>query len=154
MGSNQSKVDDTSKQQQQEQQQPEKSNTPTRTTTDTSSNNESTASACPMKNADGSYSYDWKALFRSPHAPGGSKPIQKDDLTQQADGSLAPKQKQNTETSTGGGCPVKEYNVYSQPIDSTNNMPKVANQLPAPGQKKDLSTERVQSSISKVSFFE
>lgn len=55
-----------------------------------------------------------------------------------------------------GGCPVKKdnnnktvYNVYSQPIDATNNMPSIANQLPAPQQSETLSTDRVKSTISK-----
>lgn len=102
-----------------------------------------------MHNADGSYSYDWKALFRSPHRPGGSKPIDEAQLrariTRRAsfqDGTMA---------SPGGGCPVTEYNVYSQPIDPNNNMPRVANQLPAAQQSQNLSTDRVQSSIPKVS---
>ena len=101
---------------------------------------------CPMKRQDGSYSYDWRALFqRHPHGPKGSKPLTKDNLVKQEDGTLVPKQQQQS-----GGCPVKEYNVYSQPLDSTNQMPKVANQLPAPNQTEELSTERVPSSISKV----
>eukprot|EP00977_Amphora_coffeiformis_P015504 scaffold4528_cov162-Amphora_coffeaeformis.AAC.4 len=107
------------------------------------------ASKCPMHNADGSYSYDWRALFRSPHRPGGSKPLDEAQarakITRRAtlqDGAMA---------SPGGGCPVTEYNVYSQPIDPKNNMPRVANQLPAAQQSKNLSTERVQSSIPKVS---
>lgn len=41
------------------------------------------------------------------------------------------------------------YNVYAQPIDPTNQMPATANQKPSPGQSTDLSTNRVQSSISK-----
>lgn len=51
-------------------------------------------------------------------------------------------------------CPVQKshpvaYNVYSQPIDPTNQMPAVANQLPAPMQREKLSTERVKSTIPK-----
>lgn len=75
-------------------------------------------------------------------------------------------------------CPVKgsegqiskylhphKYNVYSQRVggsaagpgpvggggamDPSNNMPSNPNQQPAPGQRKDLSTERVRSSIPK-----
>lgn len=43
-----------------------------------------------------------------------------------------------------------EYNVYSQPIDKTNNMPKGAStQLPNPSQTIELSTERVSSTIPK-----
>jgi cytochrome c heme-lyase len=71
----------------------------------------------------------------------------------------------------GGGCPVKhnkppptagcpvahvddkqypEYNVYSQPIDKTNQMPKgVKTQLPNATQTMELSTDRVSSSIPK-----
>lgn len=56
-----------------------------------------------------------------------------------------------------GGCPVKHtdasgnvvYNVYAQPIDPTNRMPLNPNQLPAPGQTKELSTDRVRSHIPK-----
>jgi cytochrome c heme-lyase len=43
----------------------------------------------------------------------------------------------------------QQYNVYSQPIDANNQMPAVANQLPAPNQKKELPTERVKSTIPK-----
>jgi hypothetical protein len=50
----------------------------------------------------------------------------------------------NQPSSSSGGCPVSTrnsskavaYNVYSQPIDPTNQMPAVANQLPAPMQRK------------------
>jgi cytochrome c heme-lyase len=55
------------------------------------------------------------------------------------------------------GCPVQgekyknptQYNVYSQPIDVTNNMPVTPNQLQAPGQEIPLSTQRVSSGIPK-----
>ena len=65
--------------------------------------------------------------------------------------------------SSSSGCPVKhsssdkndqqqqQYNVYSQPIDPKNQMPAVANQLPSPQQTEALSTERVKSTIPKVS---
>jgi Cytochrome c/c1 heme lyase len=61
-------------------------------------------------------------------------------------------------SSSRDGCPVKheklpEYNVYSQPIDPSNQMPYNPNQLPAPGQSKALSTERVASTIPKVGAF-
>jgi hypothetical protein len=70
----------------------------------------------------------------------------------------------HAEPQAGGqtqGCPIKHadssaarnrgvvYNVYAQPIDPTNNMPSNANQSPAPGQREDLSTTRVQSTIPK-----
>jgi hypothetical protein len=157
MGSSQSrelsKIDDASKQQHQ----PRKNDSDNGDANEESEgDNANTGGGCPMKQADGSYSYDWRALFRSPHAPGGSKPIQQDDVSQNKDGSLSTKNKKmkndDQQVASKGGCPVKEYNVYSQPIDSTNNMPKVANQLPAPSQKQELSTERVQSNISKVSI--
>lgn len=105
-------------------------------------------SKCPMKLSDGSYRYDWGALFRKdfPHGPSGSRPISPEQAATQ--------EIQKSEASTSSGCPVKhqEYNVYSQPLDPTNNMPKVANQLPAPGQTKPISTERVASSILKVRY--
>jgi len=41
------------------------------------------------------------------------------------------------------------YNVYSQKIDPTNQMPTNANQLPAEGQAVPLSVERVSSTIPK-----
>lgn len=106
-----------------------------------------------MHQSDGTYSYDWLAVFRPnfPHGPSGAKPLSdaeaKANITRRAtalDGSMA---------SPGGGCPVKthqQYNVYSQPIDPTNQMPSNPNQLPAPGQSAQLSTERVQSNIPKV----
>ena len=46
-------------------------------------------------------------------------------------------------------APPAAYNVYNQRLDPTNNMPVVANQLPWPGQKELLSTERVPSTIAK-----
>ena len=60
-------------------------------------------------------------------------------------------------TGLPAACPVSHekrgrgtvYNVYAQPIDPTNQMPVTANQKPAPGQREELSVERVQSSIPK-----
>ena len=115
-------------------------------------------SKCPMHNPDdGSYSYDWRALFRPnfPHKPGGPAPLSSssssssqkaaaDKITRRAsiqDATLA---------SPAGGCPVTEYNVYGQKVDPKNNMPRMANQLPAAQQSQALSTERVKSSIPKV----
>lgn len=51
-------------------------------------------------------------------------------------------------------CPVKyknphQYNVYSQRIDPSNQMPAVANQAMAPNQSVPLSTDRVKSTIPK-----
>ena len=42
-----------------------------------------------------------------------------------------------------------QFNVYSQKIDTVNNMPSTANPPPAPNQTKKLPTERVQSTIPK-----
>ena len=69
-------------------------------------------------------------------------------------------QKNVVQTSTSiNECPVKgdekyyknssQYNVYSQKIDPTNQMPTQANQQPAPGQAIPLSTDRVKSRIPK-----
>jgi Cytochrome c/c1 heme lyase len=146
-----------------------------------SSAGSSSESKCPMHRADGTYSYDWRALFQSsfPHGPGGKKPLTEEearanitrrlscmDATMASPGIGCPIKEQETiqvptsiisSNSGGGGCPVKagrqqqqEYNVYAQPIDSKNNMPQEANQLPAPGQTKPLSTDRVKSNIPKV----
>ena len=43
----------------------------------------------------------------------------------------------------------KSFNVYSEPIDPTNQMPYNPNQMPHPDQKEALSVERVVSSIPK-----
>ncbi|RQM24631.1 hypothetical protein B5M09_003093 [Aphanomyces astaci] len=59
----------------------------------------------------------------------------------------------NTTSVVGEGCPVvkkqKVYNVYSQEIDPTNNMPSNPNQEPNDGQKYPLNTTRVTSTIPK-----
>ena len=62
-------------------------------------------------------------------------------------------------TGNANGCPVKHgdgakhggvaYNVYSQPIDPSNNMPMNPNQLPNPNQKRALPTARTMSTIPK-----
>jgi hypothetical protein len=137
-----------------------------------------TESACPMKMKDGSYTMDWGALFRPafPHGVFGTKPLTEEEAREKM---VKPETTKTTETTTttttttptktlvaagaGEGCPVKhepapdgcpvkhqEYNVYSQPIDPSNNMPNTANQLRGPGQTKDLPTDRVKSSIGKV----
>jgi cytochrome c heme-lyase len=100
---------------------------------------------CPMKRGNGGGGFGAMFGRKNPHRPGkdGSP-----GLTTAA----APR-----EELSGGGCPIKAggsksqqaYNVYSQPIDPTNQMPAVANQLPAPGQKESLPTEREQSTIPK-----
>jgi hypothetical protein len=122
---------------------------------------------CPMKRGDGSYSFDWKAAWRSgfPHGPQGSKPLTPGQAAAASSSSQSEQSSSPSATEETGGCPVKsksqsslssypEYNVYSQPIvNSANQMPQVANQLPAPSQTKALSTDRVSSSIPKVSVW-
>jgi Cytochrome c/c1 heme lyase len=105
--------------------------------------------SCPMKNADGSYRYDWGALFTSPHGRGGTKLLMdlKESISTNPVGEREVKER---------GCPVKskniEYNVYGQPImNPSNNMPHNPNQLPSHTQSLPLSTERIPSSIPKVS---
>jgi hypothetical protein len=129
-------------------------------------------SKCPMHNKDGSYSYDWKQMFKAAavHGPKGSKPLSQEEQDK------AKALSQPSETSGGGGCPVKhspvpssgessgcpvkhgsssaiqhpEYNVYSQPIDKTNQMPTgVRTQMPTATQKAEISTDRVKSTIPK-----
>lgn len=57
-------------------------------------------------------------------------------------------------------CPVKrykypvQYNVKSQVIDPTNQMPSTPHQQPASGQRVALPTVRVESSIPKAGTFE
>jgi cytochrome c heme-lyase len=70
--------------------------------------------------------------------------------------------KNNAQNPDSSACPVlhkkngegggTQYNVYSQAIDPTNQMPasSVINQLPAPHQTVELSTERVKSTIPKA----
>jgi hypothetical protein len=150
------------------------------------SNNSSSSSSsikesqCPMHRADGTYSFDWRALFQPsfPHGPSGKKPLTEEearanitrrlscmDATMASPGTGCPIIKEQQETikvvsgGSGSACPVKrrgqqqqEYNVYAQPIDPNNNMPQEANQLPAPGQTKPLSTDRVKSNIPKVRY--
>jgi hypothetical protein len=117
-----------------------------------------TGGGCPMKRKDGSFAMDWRALLRQdfPHGPSGRHPISEQQArATQTESSPAAAAVSSSVQDDKGRCPVKhqEYNVYSQPIitDSTNHMPSVANQLPAPGQSKSLSVERVASTIPKVS---
>lgn len=107
-----------------------------------------TLGGCPMKGRGGGFG---AGLFsgKCPHKK------KKDDTIETTTES---KNNQNEQQgSSQSACPVRssspskqvEYNVYSQPIDPTNNMPAVANQLPAPMQKEQLSSERVKSTIPK-----
>lgn len=111
---------------------------------------------CPMKRSDGSYSFSFSALgrgFQHPNVDAVGKAA-----TASAQGSKAEPSGAGprVEPAEEGKCPVRakhrvpEYNVYSQPIDSSNQMPGTPNQLPAPQQAKPLSTERVVSNIPKV----
>lgn len=69
-----------------------------------------------------------------------------------------PKKCYSSSSSSSSLCPVKKcssspspYNVYSQPINSLNNIPQTtaANSLPNPNQTILLDTNRVQSTIPK-----
>lgn len=111
---------------------------------------------CPMKNKDGGY--NWFGRGASSSSINSSSNNKKDNETESKTNN--DKNNSNNNSSGGGGCPIKhnknnsikeqvQYNVYSQPIDPTNNMPTVANQLPSPLQNKQLSTNRVQSTIPK-----
>jgi cytochrome c heme-lyase len=120
-------------------------------------------SKCPMHKKDGSgYSYDWTQLFKAAavHGPTGNKPLSQEE---QEKARQAMKEGKNAiiDTPSEGGCPVKysggktgpqypEYNVYSEPIDKTNQMPKgIKTQMPTSTQTAELSTDRVKSSIPK-----
>jgi cytochrome c heme-lyase len=129
---------------------------PTEGNNNTNKNKEE--SKCPMDRGDGSYSFDWTKLFQAAaaHGPKGSKPLskyQQEDArnTSQTEGGCPVKHNQIEPS----GCPVKgsahpEYNVYSQPIDKTNQMPKgVKTQMPNYQQTTSISTNRVSSSIPK-----
>jgi hypothetical protein len=133
-------------------------------------------SGCPMKKKDGSYTFDWGAMFRPqfPHGPTGKRPLNEEEAREKmgkpdesntsstTDSSSASAPASTSSNAPAGGCPVKqkdgcpvkhehkEHNVYSQPLDPKNNMPQVANQLPSPGQTQALSTDRVRSNIPKV----
>lgn len=75
-----------------------------------------------------------------------------------ADNTSLPKDKSNgssLDPNTGSNTPPSNrdqdpiYDVYGQQLDKSNLMPSTPNQLPAPGQKQPLSTDRIQSSIPK-----
>ncbi|CAJ1942440.1 unnamed protein product [Cylindrotheca closterium] len=117
-------------------------------------------SKCPMHKSDGSYSFDWRQMFKAAeaHGPSGRKPLSKE----QQDAAKKPKSNDaaggcpvvhdtNQKQDESSGCPVHpKYNVYSQPIDKTNQMPKgVKTQLPTAMQREELSTSRVSSTIPK-----
>jgi len=120
---------------------------------------ESESSQCPMSKSDGSYSFDWKSMFKAAqvHGASGSKPLSKEEQEsarnpKPSEGGGCPVvQDTNQNQDKGNGCPVHpEYNVYSQPIDKTNQMPKgVKTQLPTAMQQEELSTNRVTSTIPK-----
>jgi hypothetical protein len=132
---------------------------------------EKEVSKCPMHNKDGrGYNFSLTQMFRaiSVHGPKGSKPLSEEERAKAmannngggsggGGGGCPVKHAPSSSYSSdggGGGCPVKarhqEYNVYSQPIDKMNNMPKGAKtQLPNPSQQIELPTDRVSSTIPK-----
>jgi hypothetical protein len=76
-------------------------------------------------------------------------------------GGCPMKAKEPAAAAAGSACPMKDgssssyknpnaYNVYSQKIDPTNNMPVQANQQQTASQTKALSTDRQASSIKKA----
>ena len=113
-----------------------------------------TKGTCPMKRADGNgYLFSW----RNPHTAAflakaaDDAQIQDPLVTVQ---TIKPQteacpMKQGGDKVQKGDNPVQQYNVYSQPLDPNNNMPSVANQLPAPLQSLPLSTQRISSTIPK-----
>jgi cytochrome c heme-lyase len=129
----------------------------------TNDKSEQETSKCPMHQGDGSYSWDWTQMLKAAavHGPSGSKPLATAEKVQEppddVGGGCPVKHSTPHPKNTSSGCPVKhddsrypEYNVYSQPIDKTNQMPKgVRTQMPTPTQKAEISTERVKSSIPK-----
>ena len=122
-----------------------------------------------MHNEDGSYSYSIWSVFKGAavHAPGAKKELPQEvqekarAIADGGGGGCPVKHNPSPPPQQSSGCPVKhnsnssqhpEYNVYSQPIDKTNQMPSgVKTQLPSSHQKAELSTERVSSSIPKGS---
>lgn len=74
------------------------------------------------------------------------------DATMASPGTACPVIQNESKSSSSTTTTQQEYNVYAQPIDPKNNMPQEANQLPAPGQSKSLSTDRVKSNIPKVRY--
>ncbi len=111
---------------------------------------------CPMKNKNGSYfGGGWF---------GRKNEVEEVNNANDSSSSACPvkhseeKISSNQTNKSQSACPVKhnndnqvQYNVYSQPIDPTNNMPAVANQLPSAFQAKELPTTRVKSTIPKGS---
>ena len=61
----------------------------------------------------------------------------------------APQSSAPASASVSGYKNPVQYNVYSQPLDPTNQMPSTANQRPAPNQQVPLLTQRVASTIPK-----
>ena len=96
--------------------------------------------ACPMKRPDGNGSFfSWRNPHRSEYLA--------NEATNEAP-SIHPSQSSVCPVKRGA-AQVQQYNVYSQPIDPSNNMPSLANQLPAPLQTQPLSTLRIPSTIPK-----
>jgi hypothetical protein len=120
---------------------------------ESAANESASGGGCPMKRGDGSYNLNISQLWKSPHLAGGkSKPLSQQEAEALSKTTTSDTNTTNNEAAANNksGCPViREYDVYSQPIDPRNNMP-MANQMPSPNQTKPLSTERVQSTIPKV----
>ena len=92
-----------------------------------------------------------KSIQPPPIAPESGCPMKVSKSTQNSLSSGCPMKSTETtkETTTNTYKNPNVYNVYSQKIDPTNQMPVIANQNQAPGQTKPLETTRVQSTIPK-----
>lgn len=106
-----------------------------------SSGNVSGGGGCPVKLESGGYF----GRFSSPKVA----PTESSSITNECPVKPESSPVRNECPVKGNGEKQQQYNVYSQPIDPKNNMPAVANQLPAPTQSEEISTHRVKSKIPK-----
>ena len=93
-------------------------------------------SACPVQHSSRS----------SSTGIGGAVPKQQTQQQPSGTESACPVMHKDNKTGSSTNLP---FNVYSQPIDPSNQMPSTANQKPSPLQQGPLSTDRVKSSIPK-----
>lgn len=104
----------------------------------TSSKSASTSS-CPVDHEN--MSSEQIAAFMSQSQSGPPKSTTPENTTSDAPKSSAP---------SLSGAHGTVYDVYGQELDRANMMPSTPSQLPSPGQKQPLSTDRVQSTIPKA----
>ncbi|CAN8076410.1 unnamed protein product [Agarophyton chilense] len=98
----------------------------------------------PTKPAAVSESKDEKSMCPVDH-----KNMSKEQIEAYMSKNKPPNTSQQRTEDTPGALKQTVYDVYGQEIDRTNMMPATPNQLPAPGQKQLLSTDREKSSIPK-----